>query len=424
MRIALVVHKFPPASLGGTEIYTCNLARALSRRHEVFVFHRDDGEGNVFCEEWQEREGFRAWRVGRAFDASQASPAALFWDTFHNRDVEASFDRFLDEVQPQVVHFHHLMLLSYRLIDQAKRRGLPCLLTLHDYWFVCANSQLIWPDARTCKGKALGLNCVRCATARIGKPWMTAARLAIAPIFQLRDALVRRAALRADRLVAPSRFLINRYIADGFPAERFVLLENGLDVDRVRSSVRRSPADGRLCVTYLGALAWQKGVHILVDAFRDLPPERATLRIFGNPDVFPEYAADLRRRANRANTLFEGRLPNQQVGRVLAETDVLAVPSLWYENAPVVIQEARAAGVPVISSAHGALTEKVRDGVDGLLVPPGDVVAWRAALQRLVDEPGLLAHLRANVRPPMTMAEHVGRLESLYAQLVDRNPQA
>jgi len=65
----------------------------------------------------------------------------------------------------------------------------------------------------------------------------------------------------------------------------------------------------------------------------------------------------------------------------------------------------------------------VQDGVDGLLVPPGDVDAWRAALQRCVDEPGLLVHLRANVRLSMTLEEHVSRLESLYTQLVDRNSQ-
>jgi glycosyltransferase involved in cell wall biosynthesis len=389
------------------------------------VFYRDDGDGNGFQEEWEDRGNFQAWRVSRSFDAARTDPMALFWDTFRNPDVRRSVDRFLDEVQPDVVHFQHLMLLSHRLIAQAKKRDLPCLLTLHDYWFICSNSQLVWPNAQICKGRALGLNCVRCATARINELWVSIARPVIAPIFQMRDLLVRRAAMQADLLISPSRFLINRYIEEGFPARRFVFLENGLDVNRIRAfkEQKTHSGDDRLRVTYLGSLAWQKGVHILVDAFHELSPKRAVLRVFGSLDTFPEYSADLRERANQSNTIFEGRVPNEHIGRVLAETDVLAVPSLWFENSPVVIQEARAAGVPVIASAHGALIEKVRDGVDGLLVPPGDITAWRETLRRLTREPSLLSKLQSNVRSPVTLEEHVDRLEALYTR-VDSSTQA
>jgi len=293
---------------------------------------------------------------------------------------------------------------------------------LHDYWFVCANSQLVWPDGQICKAKNWGLNCARCASARVGKSWTKFAGPIIAPIFRIRDQLVRRAILKADLLISPSQFLINRYVEEGFPEKRFVLLENGIDVNKIRFEVWRPSPDGQLRVTYLGALAWQKGVHVIVKAFRDLPSGRAVLRIFGDPNAFPEYTERLRQVANWANTFFEGLVPNDQIGHILANTDIIAVPSLWYENSPVVIQEARAMRVPVIASAHGALCEKVRDGVDGLLVPPGDVAAWRAAIQRLLDEPELLARLRAGVQPPMTMEEHVERLEELYSKVADSKP--
>jgi glycosyltransferase involved in cell wall biosynthesis len=307
-----------------------------------------------------------------------------------------------------------LMSLSYRLIARARRRGLPCLLTLHDYWFICSNSQLIWPDARVCQGKGLGLNCVRCATARIGKPWMKAARVLIAPIFQLRDALVRRAALGADLLIAPSRFLIDQYVAAGFPAGRFKWLENGIDAECIQAFARQPPGGDRVHVTYLGSLAWQKGVHILVQAAHALSSERVCVRLFGSLGTFPDYVDFLRELANPAHTTFEGMLPHDLIGRALAETDVLVVPSLWYENSPVTIQEAFAAGVPVMASRLGALSEKVCHEVNGLLVPPGDVEAWRRMLERLVNEPGLLERLRRGVPPVMAIQEHVQQLEPVY----------
>jgi glycosyltransferase involved in cell wall biosynthesis len=98
---------------------------------------------------------------------------------------------------------------------------------------------------------------------------------------------------------------------------------------------------------------------------------------------------------------------------VLSQVDLLTVPSLWHETFSLVTHEAFAAGVPVIASRVGAMSEAVQDGVNGLLLPPGDVNAWQVALQRLVNEPGLIEGLRTNVHPPLTLDAHVQRLESL-----------
>ena len=415
MRVALVTHKFPPASLGGVETYTYNLARALTEQgHQVSVFYREDANGAIFREGWRETAPFRVWRVGRAFDASQADPAHLFFDTFLNRDVEKSFQRFLAETQPDLVHFQHLMLLSTRLPQLVQKAGMPMLLTLHDYWFRCANSQLLWPGGKICKGKLGGINCARCATVRAGSAFVKAVFPVLAPVFQWRDYLVKQAALRIGNFISPSQFLRDQYLKEGFPSARFTVLENGIDVARIRAFPKIPCADRALRVTYLGSLAWQKGVHILIEAMRGLPPQRIRLRVFGNPNIFPDYAAQLRSKADSENTVFEGAILNTEVGRVLANTDILAVPSLWYENSPVVIQEAHAAGVPVIASRLGALTEKVRDGVDGLLVAPGDVETWHEALQELISQPERLAALRAAVPKPLSFSEHLARLQEIY----------
>jgi glycosyltransferase involved in cell wall biosynthesis len=330
MRIALVVPKFPPSSIGGMEIYTLNLARVLSaHRHEVFVFYRDDraGEG-AFEMAWEERKGFYACRISRGAQSQTMSLLECFLDTFWNRDVEYAFERFLERVQPQLVHFQHLMLLSYRLLDQAKRQRLPAVLTLHDYWFLCNNSQLIWPDGQVCQGKAIGLNCARCALiGHFPRGLALGLRPAAAFLLQVRDYLMRQAALRADRLIAPSYFLMRRYVQAGFPVERMVYLENGVDVKRLRRYPRQPSPDGRLRFTYIGALAWHKGVHIAIEAFRGLSADRVILRVYGNPAMFPEYAEQLRARADPHNTFFAGLVPNDEIGTVLAETDILLVPS-------------------------------------------------------------------------------------------------
>lgn len=419
MRIALVVHKFPPSSLGGTEVYSQNLAHELAARgHQVAVFYRAEQPGpRAPGQEWEERDGYRALRVWRGFDLATASPIAKYKDTFYNTDLHSQFRAFLEGFRPDLVHFQHVMWLDYRMIDSVKVRKLPSLLTFHDYWFICANSQLVWPDQRTCDGKLAGLNCARCAVAQAHLPASALLRPLVAPAFWIRDSLVRGAAFAADHWVAPSRFLIARYVQQGFPAERFTFLENGVDVRSIQRNARQSDATGPLRFTYLGSLAHQKGVHVLVDAFRGIPSSIATLSIYGDPSIFPNYARSLAGAADPANTKLLGVLQRQDVGRVLAQTDVLVVPSLWYENSPLVIQEAFAAGVPVVASNIGALAEKVRPGVDGLLCPPGDVEAWRETVQRLAEHPNEIARLRSGIQSPLTFQEHVTRLEELYAQL-------
>jgi glycosyltransferase involved in cell wall biosynthesis len=198
-------------------------------------------------------------------------------------------------------------------------------------------------------------------------------------------------------------------------------LENGIPAQEIGSQPRQ-PGTGTLRVTFLGSLAWQKGVHLLAEAWRGLPPGAGRLRIWGDPAIFPEYSARVRRLLDATGAEMMGRVPNDRVGEVLADSDVVVVPSLWYENSPVVVQEARAAGVPVVAARHGALVEKVRDGVDGSLFTPGDAGALRQVLLRLAGEPGLLARLRLGVPPAMGLGEHVEKLEQIYEQVGHSDP--
>jgi glycosyltransferase involved in cell wall biosynthesis len=418
MRILLVSHKYPPHSMGGVEVYTRNLAYALRDKHEVAVlFRHDDRHGPPFAEIDKRVDGILMRRISLNPRGLKASVPAEFVGTFQSRQIERSFSRFAAQFQPDLIHIQHVMALSAGILDAARRSAAPVVLTLHDYWFICGNSQLIWPSGQVCLGKAWGMNCVRCAAAaRLPSPVVRWLRLPLAPIFQYRDRIVRRAALQADLFISPSRFLADRYVASGFAPDQFRQLENGIPVGQIQRFGWR-PSSSRLRVSFLGSLAWQKGVHVLIDAFNRMPPGLAKLRIWGDPAVFPKYAHRLNQMLTHPDASLMGSVANERVGEVLADSDVIVVPSLWYENSPVVIQEARAAGIPVVASGHGALAEKVRHEVDGLLFIPGSADALHQALRRLTEEPDLLAHLRQNILPPVDIEEHVQHLEEIYRAL-------
>lgn len=410
MRILHIVHQYLPEHVGGTELYTQSVSQALARRgHQVTVFCRHGAEG--IGQKNRVQGDVRVWS---AWNGS-LSPARRFFATFGDSSIERAFEQVLDEADPGLVHIQHLMGLPVGLVRSILQKNIPFVITLHDYWWVCANAQLLTNySQQVCDGPRLYVNCARCALARAGRwgLWPTAPVLSI--LLAWRNRLLRRVLRQAERLIAPTVFVRRWCSAHGVPVERSVVIPHGLEYPTPDALPRRRK-NASVRLAYIGGLSWQKGVHVLLGALHGM--QGAELWIAGDESFDPVYVSHLRAQAP-SNVRFLGKLSRTEVWETLAQVDVVLVPSLWYETFSLIVHEAFAAGVPVVASRLGALDEIVRDGVDGFLVPPGDVREWRATLQRLVDEQDLLARLQANVRPPLTLERHVDQLESIYEDCV------
>src|SRR5262249_5758481 len=156
-------------------------------------------------------------------------------------------------------------------------------------------------------------------------------------------------------------FLLRRYVGCGLPAHKIVHSKIGMPTSRVH--VKRDGSRG-IRFGYIGALHTHKGIELLLEAFRGLE-NRATLTICGsafNSPVSQNYWQRIQA-GQRSSVVFRGAYDNENVGAVLADIDVLVVPSLWYENSPLTIQEAFLSSVPVITADKGGMAEAVRDGI-------------------------------------------------------------
>ena len=184
-------------------------------------------------------------------------------------------------------------------------------------------------------------------------------------------------------------------------------------------AARRARADASdVTFGFVGSIVAHKGVHVLLDAFLGLRGA-ARLRVHGRTADFADYAEPLVARAGADPRIaFVGPFPFGDLGAALGAIDVLVVPSTWYENTPFVVLEAFAAGVPVVATDLGGLSEIVVDGICGDLFPRGDVDALRGKLQRLVDEPDRIARYRAALPVPRTLTDDADALRSLYAELL------
>jgi len=232
-----------------------------------------------------------------------------------------------------------------------------------------------------------------------------------------RPAFIRRVLEHATALVAPSRFLKGLFLGLGYQDARMRHIPYG--VDRPHGAVRRIPVNGPGTVTFgfFGSVNPQKGLEILVSAFRQYKCDQFRLVVRGNMTHFPKYAKRVRAFAETDPRIdFRGPYGHGELTEALSSIDVLVVPSVWYENTPFVVLEAFSAGRPVIASDVGGLAELVKDGVNGRTFRAGDPGTLTGVLHDFEEDPGLLARLAGNIGPVRTLEQNAQDFEALWQE--------
>jgi glycosyltransferase involved in cell wall biosynthesis len=249
-------------------------------------------------------------------------------------------------------------------------------MTVHDYKLVCPNYRLFHHGriCELCVGSRLALHPLRTRCQRDSRA--ESALIAIESSWHR----LRRVYLRGvDCFVAPSRFLATMLLRQGYPQARIEIVPNA-----PRRRGEPAPASQRDAVPtllYAGRLSEEKGVASLIEAVRDAPPWR--LRVAGDGP----QASQLRTQAAACDRIvFLGHLNADELAAERARAWAVALPSIWYENAPLSLLEAYASARPVLVSDHGGLVELVDEGVEGRRLPPGEAAAWSAALRELTDQ--------------------------------------
>ncbi len=443
MRLVQVVQGLPPQSIGGTEMYALALSKELARQgHEVWIFTRGaDPQKNDYEVERTSVAGLPVTRVNNTLRRLHS-----FAQSYYDPDIGKRFGVLLDAFAPEIVHIHHLMYLSTACIHEAAQRGIPVVMTLHDYWLICQRGRFLKPDLSLCPGQT-DEGCARCFAHLLDrrlasvyqrlKPFLRAgtwlrdrlrhlhgrytvrrppAGHAVQQI-QQRMAHVHDVCRKVALFLAPSRFLRQQFVAFGIPPHKILFSECGLPDHRYPAVGKKEPG-APLVFGYIGVVDPVKGVHLLVEAFR--PLTGAELRIYGGETDYAPYP-DRRRFLSQVDESphirMMGRYENHEIGRILAEVDVVVVPSIWYENAPLVIREAFLAHRPVITAAFGGMQEWVQDGVNGLLFAPRDVEDLRSKLQRCIADPGLVRKLAENCPPVKSIAQDARELVARYMTL-------
>ncbi len=406
MKILFLVHDFLPEHVGGTEVHSAQLARELFRRgHEVVIVctERDlaRAQGDVLERRY---EGLRVLEVAHAREYACAEES---WEEPRQQVI---FDSLLAREKPDVLHVQHFAQWGTGVLASAHARALPSVVTLHDYYLLCANACLLRGDGTLCRG-----DCSQCLHG-LPPPRPDGPQRSLDTVAEERRAQHRAHLRLASAVIAPSHFLASLMTERGIvSAEKISRLDSGV-AGPWREPQASDPARP-LRLGFVGGIYPTKGVHVLLEAFASMQRGLATLEIHGVLEWFPSYVGHLRALAGeRADLRWRGRFAPEELDTILDDIDVLVVPSLWYENRPLTIQAAFRRGICVVASNLGGMAELVVSGFGGELFGPGDAPALARLLSELARNRARVLEL-ARARPALSsMSEVADRHLEIYAR--------
>lgn len=414
LRVAHVVHGWPPWNHAGTEVYAHRLVGAFAARHDQVVYTRYAPPDRPFGHALERLDrGARVRLVANAFD--QRDPFAR--NALHSRALRRDFGALLDETRPDVVHVHHLAGHCLTLPSEAARRGIPILWQLQDWWSYCARANRLDRDRRLCDGPGAA-RCSRCLPATRIAP----ATLWSPLLYALRRALARRSLRLAAAFVAGSEAVVADHRRLGLipPETPAHVLDYGVpDLPRVAPGRRHETPKLRL--GFVGTLAPHKGLHVAARALAELPKPaagRVRLDVWGEPREGP-YAEEVRRLAEGVDLRFHPPFAEGALAEALAGLDLLIAPSLGLESFGLAVAEALAAGVPVLASRRGALVERLARG-GGALFDPDRPETLGELLRHALDEPDQLEAWRRETPPQAPFADHVEAIDGIYREIRGR----
>lgn len=439
MKILQVVHSFLPHTMAGTEIYSYRLSKELAKKHDVFVFYRiNNPKEKEFIIHTSNLDGLKTYAINNTLISCES-----FANTYKNSKIDKKFGEILDKITPDIIHIHHLLFLSHGLVEEAKKRNIPIIYTLHDYWLLCYKGQLIKENMSTCNLASVK-QCSDCLKYLLSMKKNSffiynLLKRKLHPILlqglkeihlllgkkttakQIEEFFLstKEVSLKIDLFIAPTKFIKDKFIEYGFPAEKIQYSNNGFESKNLCNIKKKKST--LLRFAYLGTLLPMKGLNVLISAFKKIKNPNVGLFIYGK--IFPysgfEYYPKKLKKiiGNDTRIKLMGEYNNNELPNILTNIDIVVVPSLWFENSPLVIQEAFMAKIPVIASRIGGIPELITHDINGLLFNPGDETDLKNKIQYAIDNPNILKEFERNFPAVKSMEENAREIETAYKLL-------
>ncbi len=396
MNICYISNLYPPAVLGGAEIIVEKIAKTVSSMgHNVTIITTSpDNDSHVINRDNTTIYQLNSTKIYPVYKQTEANGIQKpLWHLFDlwNRKTLKEVKEILKKEDIDIIHINNFKGLSISVFKAGNDLKIPVIFESHDFSLICPRANLIRGDGTLCTDP----NIICRNYVRIQK--------------RLLDDYV-------DLLISPSNFIIEKYNENGFFLNTdSIKIPLGVDY-----KTRKSPKSYEtIDITYIGTLGKHKGVDILIDAFKNIDDSSLRLHIIGkgyDEDKFKKQAE------NDERIIFHGFIDNKDIQKYYDMSNVIVIPSICYDNSPLVIYESFSNSTPVIGSDIGGIPELIDDHVNGLLFKAGDSDSLKEKLLEISNNKELLKKLESGsskTLPEDSMQVMIDSLLNCYLKLIN-----
>lgn len=439
MKVLQVLNHFLPNQTAGTEVYTWALSKKIQLQGvEVKIVIPNYGEtesSNYFYDGIAVHQYAEPSVVDRSLIMGFRIPNGLI-----------HFEKYICDERPDIIHFHELAGsngITLKHVHIAKQSGAKVIMTFHLAGNSCKTGTLVNLGKTTCDGVIDLQKCSNCYLHSTGNGKIAVSLTAASTFFhnfsintkhwQNKVGTALGTVSIISKLKEDFNFLVSQcdyvvsltnwyekiLIANGVNQKKIKVIKQGIPLEPTNYLLSPKIHEGPLKLIFLGRINKFKGLHLLIDAIKDIDPLSVQLSIFGNSDD-AEYESTLKiQAASNKNISWNGKLNQEDVVKTLQQYDALCLCSTFSEMSPLVIQEAFAAGIPVIASNVYGNAEQISHNHNGLLFKFNNVHDLRNQILRCINEPSLLQDLAMNIKPPRSFKEVGSECHDLYKSLLN-----
>jgi len=438
LKIFHILNHFLPHQTAGTEVYTWALCKKLQQKGiDVEIIIPNYGHKDSASYKYDELHIFQYAEpsiVDRTLILGFRKPVGL-----------KNFEEYIKLKSPDIVHFHELAGsngITLHHIIAAKNTGAKIIMTFHLANNTCITGKLLYKEHILCDGLINLQKCSKCYLHGKGNSILNSILLPVSSgLFQLGidstswnnkfgtalgtiqiierlknnfELLIQ----HCDKVIAIADWYKKILMLNGVPEEKINYIPQGLAYDENISIPPSNKKIGPLKLLFLGRISPFKGLHLLLDAIINLPNDKVELDIYGQ-SIMDNYENEWRiKTATFANIHWKGKLEQNQVVNTMQQYDLLCVCSTFSEMSPLIIQEAFAAGLPVIASEVYGNAEQIKHNINGLLFRFKEVDSLKEQLLRCMNDYKLITRLKSNISRPRNFSEVSEQYFQLYQNLL------
>jgi glycosyltransferase involved in cell wall biosynthesis len=406
MKILFAVHQFFPQHYTGTERIVLNLCKQMQRMgHFVTVLTygivETDGykrEGNCLIKRY-EYQGVPVVSIKH-----KQIPDDVSFKIF-DLELEEIIQNAIANEKFDIIHVFHPMRVG-SIIRVAKRNKIPLVLSPTDLWLICPKGIAVTQKGELCTSSDNGMRCVRECYGNLWKDRLLG-----------RYDETKEVISTANSIVSATDFLRTIFKINDFSFSN-KLIGFGMDYHNVRTNSKEYTAKSEVILGFLSTLLPHKGAQVLLEAFNSAKMDNIRLKIYG--DYFGEidYFNRLKEMVKNNNKVeFLGAYKYENMSDIFSVVDMLVVPSVWWENSPLVLLSALAHNVPAIVSNVSGLTEIVKDGENGFSFEASSSESLAKVLQKVGGNPAILNEIKAKIHHPPRIEEMAFEYEKIYLSL-------